>query len=154
MLVPIDLFEPVGGTVLAVLMWSVFTAFPFAFAFHIADESLGADKGEEIDWCIVGFCATLAVALLLSIRGMAKKRPASFPAPRDFQFVRFNWENVDSVAAEVVDFVQMACLLLSVGVPMKWSDELQDAAGCVHHFLPLNIAFYTSILLRILSQFQ
>jgi hypothetical protein len=68
-LVPIDLFEPVGGTLLAVLMWGAFTAFPFTFSFYIADDVLGADRGDDIDWCIVGCVAGMAPVVQFILPG-------------------------------------------------------------------------------------
>lgn len=127
-LVPIDLFQPIAGTIVAVLLWAATISFPFAFSFSFSQHWVESGAPAMVGG-IVGYIILLLALVVLSIRGMCyanehilnmqnrHEQHTYFAPPRKHQIFRLNWENFDAIFAEIVDFLQISALVLQVGAP-------------------------------------
>lgn len=157
-LVPIDLFQPTFGMAIGLIIWAVFTAFPFAFTFDIAgDIAAGAGRGtgashDAIDGALMAFIGTLLVVLAVATRGMHRR--GEFNRPPEFKFFKLNWENVNTIFSELLEFVQITALTYQIGIPMRHSSFATEWSGYfLLSFIPTDAMFYTMVALFVVWYF-
>ena len=157
-LVPIDLFQPTFGMAIGLIIWAAFTAFPFAFTFDIAgDIAAGAGGGagashDGIDGALMAFIGTLLLVLAVATRGMHRR--GEFHRPPEFKFFKLNWENVNTIFSELLEFVQITALTYQIGIPMRHSGFATAWSGYfLLSFIPTDAMFYTMVVLFIVWYF-
>lgn len=138
-LVPIDLYQPMAGTGGAVVLWIVFSGFPFLWNFYIVEHT--KQDVEHLGGFLLAYAFGFSLCILLSLRALAKKK-AFKPAP-DFRVVQYNWDNFNTLLAEVIDVLQISALVFLVGIPSTWNRGTNDFAHyMLLNFIPLDVKFW------------
>eukprot|EP00041_Stephanoeca_diplocostata_P036326 m.1319349 g.1319349 ORF g.1319349 m.1319349 type:complete len:1779 (+) comp24844_c0_seq1:205-5541(+) len=141
-LVPIDLYQPLTGTGGAVVLWIVFSGFPFLWNFYIVDHV--EQDVEHFGGILLGYSMAFSLCLLLSLRALARKK-AFEPAP-NFRVLQYNWDNFNTVVAEVIDVLQISALVFYVGIPSIWDSGTKDFAHyMLLNFIPLDVKFWVFV---------
>ena len=71
------------------------------------------------------YVVVLVIYLMLAIKTFTKE--GKFPALGRYNYVRLHWENINTIASEVLEFLQMSALVLAIdGLPIPWASTLKD----------------------------
>ena len=157
-LVPIDLFQPTFGMAIGLVIWAAFTAFPFAFTFDLAGGIAAGPGGSAgtshsgIDGALMAFVGTLLLVLAVATRGMHCR--GEFSRPPEFKFFKLNWENVNTIVSELLEFVQITALTYQIGIPMRHSGAATEWSGYfLLSFIPTDAMFYIMVVLFVVWYF-
>ena len=119
-----------------VLLYLVFMGFPFLFPYYLVEKL----EGSTITVAIGVFGILLLVVLFLMVVTLIKdeQNPIS-RKPQPYDYIHFNWTNAHVIIFEIVEFLQLLCLVFVISdIPMLGANSLNMASN----YLLLNFASF------------